>query len=97
MTSLSELNWATLASDWDRLRDQHLRDMFDNATSDRFASFSRSFDDMTMDFSCERIDKGALENLLDLARVCEVEIARDAMYNGDAQMDLKWMARQRQI
>lgn len=83
MTSLSELNWATLASDWDRLRDQHLRDMFDNATSDRFASFSRSFDDMTMDFSCERIDKGALENLLDLARVCEVEIARDAMYNGD--------------
>jgi glucose-6-phosphate isomerase len=83
MTTKTQSHWQALQSDWERLSGQHLRDLFDNAPNDRFASFSRSMDDMTMDFSCERIDDKALKNLMTLARFRGVENARDAMYNGD--------------
>jgi glucose-6-phosphate isomerase len=83
MTKTAQPQWDALQQDWARLRDVHLRDMFDNSDDDRFAQFSRTMDDLTMDFSCERIDQGALDNLLALASACGIETARDAMYNGD--------------
>jgi len=45
---------------------------------------SRSHDDMTMDFSCERIDAAAFDGLMDLAKAAGVEKARDQMFAGDA-------------
>lgn len=83
MTITTQPQWDALQKDWDRLRDVHLRDMFDNSHVDRFTQLSRSMDDMTIDFSCERIDQGALDNLLALATASGVEAARDAMYNGE--------------
>tara|TARA_R110002124_G_scaffold55459_2_gene156758 strand:+ start:1965 stop:3623 length:1659 start_codon:yes stop_codon:yes gene_type:complete len=81
--SSAQAHWNALQADWDRLRDVHLRDMFDQDGIDRFDIFSRTMDDITMDFSCERIDAMALENLLALATTCDVAGARDAMYNGE--------------
>lgn len=83
MSIKTQAQWQTLRTDWDRLQNVHLREMFDGTTSDRFETFSRTMDDMTMDFSCERIDVDALENLVGLARAADVEGVRDAMYNGD--------------
>jgi glucose-6-phosphate isomerase len=83
MTVSAKQQWDALQADWARLRDVHLRDMFDQSSNDRFVQFSRTMDDLTMDFSCERIDQVALDNLLALASACGVEAARDAMYNGE--------------
>ena len=83
MTISTEPQWDALQQDWDRLRDVHLRDLFDNSEGDRFAQFSHSMDDMTIDFSCERIDTKALDHLLALATASNVEAVRDSMYNGD--------------
>jgi glucose-6-phosphate isomerase len=83
MNSKIDEQWQALNADWDRLKDVHLREMFDKTDGDRFEIFSRSLDDMTMDFSCERIDRSALENLIALAKAADVEGARDAMYAGD--------------
>jgi glucose-6-phosphate isomerase len=84
MTKSTQSQWDALQGDWDRLRNVHLRDLFDKSSDDRFVQFSQSLDDMTIDFSCERIDQGALDSLLALASACGVETARDAMYNGEA-------------
>jgi len=83
MTSSTDTQWQALQADWDRLRNVHLRDMFADQGDDRFNALSRTMDDLTIDFSCERIDVAALDNLLALAAACDVTGARDAMYNGD--------------
>ncbi len=82
MTQTIENAWDVLAADWDRLQSKHLREMFDN-NSDRFEQFSSSLDDLTVDFSKERIDADALKHLLDLARAADVEGNRDAMFAGE--------------
>ncbi len=81
MTQTVEQAWDILAADWQRLQSQHLRDMFAN-DPDRFDGFSFSLDDLTIDFSKERIDAGALAHLFDLARAADVEDSRDAMFAG---------------
>lgn len=83
MTKSTESHWDALQGDWNRLSNVHLRDLFDKSSDDRFTQFSQTMDDMTIDFSCERIDQGAMENLLALASASGVETACDAMYNGD--------------
>lgn len=50
----------------------------------RFAEFSRSLDDMLLDFSKTTLTPPALAMLLDLARAAEVEAKRDAMFGGEA-------------
>ena len=84
MSTKTQAHWQALSADWKRLQTVHLRDMFDHASENRFETFSCSVDDLTMDFSCERIDADALDNLLKLAVAADVEGARDAMYAGDA-------------
>jgi glucose-6-phosphate isomerase len=81
MTQTVEQAWEILAADWQRLQSQHLRDMFDDDPN-RFDGFSFSLDDLTIDFSKERIDADALAHLLDLARAADVEENRDAMFAG---------------
>jgi len=86
MTTSTEKHWKNLEQDWDRLKGAHLRDLFDEGADGdaRFNALSRSHDDMTMDFSCERIDATAFDGLLDLAKAAGVEEARDQMFAGDA-------------
>jgi len=74
--------WKKLHADWDRLEPIHLRDLFQDGT--RFETFSKSLDDLTIDYSKERIDEAALASLLELARGADVEARRDAMFAGDA-------------
>ena len=82
MTQTVENAWNVLAADWDKLQSKHLREMFDE-NPDRFKQFSFSLDDLTVDFSKERIDADALGHLFDLARAADVEGRRDAMFAGD--------------
>jgi len=82
MTQTVENAWNVLAADWDKLQSKHLREMFDE-NPDRFEQFSFSLDDLTVDFSKERIDADALGHLFDLARAADVEGRRDAMFAGD--------------
>ncbi len=74
--------WKKLKADWARLETEHLRDMFEN-DPERFDKFSASIDDLTIDFSKERVDGVALAHLFDLARAAELEKHRDAMFAGE--------------
>lgn len=82
MTQTVENAWDVLATDWNRLQSQHLREMFEDDPV-RFSRFSASLDDLTIDYSKERIDADALTHLLDLAKVTDVEGKRDAMFAGE--------------
>ncbi|PCH98766.1 MAG: glucose-6-phosphate isomerase [Rhodobacteraceae bacterium] len=83
MVSKRNKLWKTLKIDWARLKQVHLRDLF-QANQYRFDDFSVRLDDLLIDFSKERLDEQALENLLSLARASNVEAARDAMFAGEA-------------
>lgn len=74
--------WDTLHQDWKRLQGYHLRDMF-RTNPDRFEKFSFGLDDLLIDFSKERTDAKALNNLLSLARAANIEAKRDAMFAGE--------------
>ena len=53
------------------------------ADRERFQRFHVAFDDLLYDYSKQRIDVGALDVLIRLARSAEVEAKRDAMFRGD--------------
>ena len=75
--------WRRVIDEAARLSPIHLRQLFaDNPN--RFEDLSATLDDLTIDFSKEKLDAEALEVLVDLARVTEVEIKRDAMFRGEA-------------
>lgn len=64
-----------------RMEGAHLRELFAR-DPDRFADLSVQLDDLTIDFSKERIDRPTLAALLDLARAAGVEALREAMFAG---------------
>ena len=66
-----------------RLRPVHLRELFESDPG-RFAALSCRTDDLTIDFSKERIDASALSALFSLARAAGVEAQRDRMFSGAA-------------
>lgn len=74
--------WNALTEDWKRLESVHLGDLFEQ-TSNRFDLFCVQKDDLTIDFSKERLDAGVWQNLLDLAKASDVEAKRDAMFAGE--------------
>jgi glucose-6-phosphate isomerase len=53
------------------------------ADANRFQRFHVVFDDLLYDYSKQRVDAGALDRLVALARSAEVEAKRDAMFRGD--------------
>ncbi len=73
--------WTKLDAEWARLKTTHLRELL--SETGRFEQFSRSLDDLTVDFSKERIDEAALDCLLDLASSSGVAARRDAMFAGE--------------
>ena len=67
--------WRRVIDEAARLSPIHLRQLFaDN--NNRFDDLSATLDDLTIDFSKEKLDAEALGVLIDLARVTEVEIKR---------------------
>ena len=77
------LAWTTVYQAAERLRPVHLRELFQNDPG-RFEALSYSVDDLTIDFSKERVDAGAMVALLVLARAADVEAQRDRMFSGAA-------------
>ena len=75
--------WRALDPHAARLRPLSLRALF-AADAGRFTRFSASLDDLTVDFSKEKLDAGAWAALLALARAAGVEARRDAMAAGAA-------------
>src|ERR1700678_3022583 len=49
----------------------------------RFKQFSVTLDDLLFDFSKQRIDAGVLSALVELAKVCNLEAKRAAMFAGE--------------
>ncbi len=74
---------AALAAHAARLEATTLRDLFAR-DPDRFSRFSAALDDLTLDFSKEKIDAEALDALLALAEARGVAARRDAMAAGEA-------------
>jgi glucose-6-phosphate isomerase len=59
-----------------------MRDLF-AADSQRFDHFSRSFEDILLDFSKNRVTRETLELLLELARQCELPAWIERMFGGE--------------
>ena len=74
--------WQTLDAEAARLDATTLRALFAEDAG-RFDRFSRNLDDLTVDFSKERIDAAALDALLALAAEADVAGKRDAMFAGE--------------
>ncbi|MFK7945352.1 MAG: glucose-6-phosphate isomerase [Paracoccaceae bacterium] len=83
MTSPLDEAWDAVHAAAKRLNGRHLRQLFAEDSA-RFDRLHATLDDLTVDFSKEKIDGGALEVLLGLARAAEIEACRDAMFAGKA-------------
>ncbi|TXH68749.1 MAG: glucose-6-phosphate isomerase [Thiothrix sp.] len=75
-------DWQALAMHAERLKTQHLRDLF-ATDSQRFESLAFNLDDLLIDFSKEKLDSFALNALVQLASHAQVEARRDAMVQGE--------------
>ena len=82
MNNDKDFQWGNLFKNWDRIKEKHLKDMFTESPN-RFEKFSFSKDDLTLDFSKERIDEDILKNLIELAKSSDIEKARTAMFSGE--------------
>ncbi|MFK5978465.1 MAG: glucose-6-phosphate isomerase [Rhizobiaceae bacterium] len=80
--TLNANDWAGLTPHKDRLKATNLRQLF-SENPDRFSQFSFSLDDLTLDFSKEKIDSDALTALVQLANSADIEIKRDQMFAGE--------------
>ena len=65
-----------------QLKNLSISDLF-TLNPKRFEEFSTSIDDMILDYSKLHMNKDVLNTLFKLARVCDIEEKRDAMYRGD--------------
>ncbi|MEE9587093.1 MAG: glucose-6-phosphate isomerase [Hyphomicrobiaceae bacterium] len=74
--------WNAVYIQAERLKSVHLRELF-ATDADRFSKLSVSIDDLTIDFSKEKLDSIALDALLSLARAADIEAKRDAMFTGE--------------
>lgn len=73
--------WQQLEQQGKVLQQQHLRDLFAN-DAQRFRNLSCQMDDVLLDFSRENLDQVALDSLLELARLSDIEARRDALFAG---------------
>ena len=75
--------WVELEALYEATRELHLRELF-SQDPERFEKFSRRFgDEMLLDFSKNRITDEVFDALMRLARACDVEGAREAMFSGE--------------
>lgn len=82
MTTALAKDWQALEMHAERLKAQHLRELFANDPN-RFSSLAFSLDDLLIDFSKEKLDGFALNALVQLATDAQVAARRDAMVSGE--------------
>lgn len=82
MNLINTPEWQALLGHKARLQTQHLRDLFADDPQ-RFQHFSLELDGLLVDYSKQRIDAAALNDLIQLARHSEVESWRDRMFAGE--------------
>ena len=75
--------YSQLQDHYNELKDRHLRDLFADEP-DRFATFTRQFEDILLDFSKNRITDETLSLLLQLAQQAGLTEAIGKMFSGDA-------------
>ncbi len=75
--------WQALSTHYHAIKDLHLRELFTQDTQ-RFARFSRRFEDILLDFSKNRITETTFMHLLALAREADVEGMRARLFAGEA-------------
>ncbi len=73
--------WKTLEEAGERLRPLHLRQLF-AADRKRAETLSAGFEDLTLDFSKEKLDEAALAALLALAEASGLEERRGQLFDG---------------
>ncbi|MDA8001989.1 MAG: glucose-6-phosphate isomerase, partial [Alphaproteobacteria bacterium] len=78
----AEAAWSALEREGAKLRRIHLRSLFAE-NPDRAAQFSVRLDDLLFDFSREKLNADALNNLVALARAAGIEEHRDKMLAGE--------------
>jgi len=83
MSSEQKPAWQALQSHFEEIKDEHMRDMFEQDPN-RFGRFSLTLNDILFDYSKNRISRKSMDLLLDLARECDVESWRDRMFDGEA-------------
>jgi len=83
MSSEQKPAWQALQSHFEDIKDEHMRDMFEQDPN-RFGRFSLTLNDILFDYSKNRISRKSMDLLLDLARECDVESWRDRMFDGEA-------------
>ena len=74
--------WKALRERFEKERDTHLRDLFKNDPN-RAESFSLEAAGWFLDYSKNRVTEGTMKDLFALARSCDVEGSRDAMFAGE--------------
>jgi glucose-6-phosphate isomerase len=83
MSSEQKPAWQALQSHFEEIKDEHMRDMFEQDPN-RFGHFSLTLNDILFDYSKNRINRNSMDLLLELARECDVESWRDRMFDGEA-------------
>jgi len=74
--------WAALQDEYSRIKDVHMRDMFEQDPH-RFEQFSLRLNDILFDFSKNRIDQPVFDALLQLAEQADVAGWRERMFSGE--------------
>ena len=82
MTGSVARAWRAVEREGERLGGLSLRQLFEH-DPERFASFSFGHEDLLVDLSKEKIDRGALDTLLALARASELPARREALFTGE--------------
>ncbi|WP_417519049.1 glucose-6-phosphate isomerase [Minwuia sp.] len=76
-------SWDAVAAEAERLKPVHLRTLRERDPG-RFRLLAFHLDDLTLDFSNEKLDAAALRSLLTLARSANIEARRAALFEGQA-------------
>jgi glucose-6-phosphate isomerase len=77
------VSWQKLQSHYENIKDQHLRDLFQQDPT-RATSFAVEFEDLLLDYSKNRVTAETMALLVDLAREVELEKAIADMFSGKA-------------
>lgn len=74
--------WQQLTEHFTKMQEVQMKDLF-AADPERFANFSRGFENVLVDYSKNIITANTLKTLLQLAEECGLKAAIEAMYSGE--------------
>jgi glucose-6-phosphate isomerase len=74
--------WKALSAQYKLIRDRHMTEFF-KEDADRFNKYSKSLDDILLDYSKNRVDDKTMGLLFDLARETGVPEAIEQMFTGE--------------